>query len=428
MKIPKVAIVGRPNVGKSTLFNRLCGRKRAFVDKEPGTTRDRVYCEAEWRKKHFLLIDTGGIGAGVSGLSEMVKAQAEFAVEEADLVILLLDAKSGPLPEDIALLEHLRRQKKDTIVAVNKKDSPPYTQSELSDFFCFGRDFVPISSLHGLNIDTLLDELADRIEPTKAEESSADVKIAIVGRPNVGKSSILNRITEKERSLVTDIPGTTTDAVDEIFEFENKRFMLIDTAGIRKRITSKIEAACVAQAVRKMAEAHIVWLIISADEGFTRTDKRIAKEAEKKGACSIIVVNKWDLAKGLSQREYEAHLSDKSLLYPNILFTSAVTGYGIKELLHKTVKLYSTYTEKIKTSKLNKVVSSIVERNSPPAVKGKCLKIYYATQTSTAPPTFTFWVNNPDLARPNWIFYLKKSLAESLGLTSVPVKVFLRRA
>lgn len=425
----KVALLGRPNIGKSTLFNRLLSGKHAFVDKEAGTTRDRNYAETQWDGKAFTLIDTGGIRIREAGLAERIRIQSEIALSEADFIILLLDGKTGLMPEDLEVLRLIRKKNKPFCIAVNKKDNLPYNPADLSDFSKLGCDTIPISAIVGININTLLDEVVKNLPETSPEKEEELTRIAIIGRPNVGKSSILNRILEKERSLVDEVAGTTRDTVSERFIFKDKTLLFLDTAGIRKKITSKLEAACIAGAERSISGADICWLLIDAQEGIGLVDKRLVKSTEDKGSALILVVNKWDLSQNPKidyQRWVESHLPFVSSL--PIVFTSTITGEGIKNLLKETEKLSVLYSMNIKTNPLNRLLTSIIDKGPASTFRGRSLKLYYATQTGSSPPAFTLWVNSPSLATSNWLKYIKKALVAKLGLLSVPIRIYLKEA
>ncbi|MEW6680167.1 MAG: ribosome biogenesis GTPase Der [bacterium] len=421
----KVAIVGRPNVGKSTLFNRLIGKKRAFVDKAPGITRDRNYASVIWGKFSFTLIDTGGISDEETDLAEKIKEQVNFAIKEADVILFLLDGKEGILSGDIGILNSLRKRGKDILLVVNKMDKTPYKQEDLADFYKLGFSLIPISSIQGININTLLEEIERRnqgvngIREKKPEERK--IKIAIIGRPNVGKSSLLNLITKKQRAIVSSTPGTTRDSIVEDFIFKEEEFTLIDTAGIRKKIESKIEAGYVASAKRSIKSADIVWLIIDGSEGIVLQEKRLVEEIENSLVPYIIVVNKYDLI-NYKKPDYKNYLL-KSLPFldnPNIAFISCLTKMGIKTLLNETYKLKGFLNLSVKTSTLNKALVSFSKDARFP-------KIYYATQTGFNPPTFTLFVNNPLLFKDTWLKSIKKGLRKNLNLP-LPIKIILKKA
>lgn len=428
-KMFKVALLGRPNVGKSTLFNRLLSGKHAFIDKEAGTTRDRNYAEVEWDGKTFTLIDTGGIRIRTSGLAEKIRIQAEIALIEADFIILLLDGKTGLMSEDLEVLRLIRKKDKPFCIVVNKKDNLPYKPEDLSDFLRLGYETIPISATAGINIDTLLDEIIKRFPETARKEEEELTKIAIIGRPNVGKSSILNRVLEKERSLVDGLAGTTRDTVSERFAYHDKTLLFLDTAGIRKKVSSQLEAACVRGAERSISRADICWLLIDAEEGIGRVDKRLVNSALDTGSAIILVVNKWDLSQHREvdyQRWIESNLPFISHL--PIVFTSTLTGEGIKTLLRETEKLGILYSINVQTALLNRLMAGIIDRGPASTFKGRSLKLYYATQTGSKPPAFTLWVNSPSLATSNWLTYIKKALSAKLNLLSVPIKFYLKEA
>ncbi|MEW6482484.1 MAG: ribosome biogenesis GTPase Der [bacterium] len=418
----KVCIVGRPNVGKSTLFNRLVGKKKAFVDKEPGITRDRNYGEVIWGKSSFTLIDTGGIADEKTDIAEKIREQVDFAIKEADFCLFLLDGKEGILPSDIEILNSLRKREKEPLLVVNKMDKTPYKESDLADFYKLGLSLIPISSEHGINVDELLDEIINRQQTIDNSLQTTEVEginIAIIGRPNVGKSSLLNLITKKQRAIVLPIPGTTRDSIDEAFTFKDRKFTLVDTAGIRKKISSRIEAGYVASAKRCIKKANIVWLLIDGVEGLTSQEKRLIEEIEREFVPYLILVNKWDLVKG-DKNDYRAYIlqSLPFLDSPNILFTSCITRVGIKTLLNETYRLSESLNLSVKTSLLNKAISQFKEERP---------KIYYATQTSLSPPTFTLFVNNPSFSNEIWIKRIKRFLRKKLNI-SIPINLLIKKA
>ncbi|HAW49802.1 TPA: ribosome biogenesis GTPase Der [bacterium] len=417
----KVAIVGRPNVGKSTLFNRLLGVKKAFTDKTPGTTRDRNYGEAQWDGVSFSLIDTGGISDDEKDLSLKIKKQIDFAIIEAELVLFLLDGKDGILPQDLDILKLLRKKNKKFLVVINKIDKTPYNQEDLSYFYKLGAPFVPISAISGININTLLDEIIGEIRNVKYEikDEKEKIKIAILGRPNVGKSSILNRILKKERAIVDVAPGTTRDAVSDSFIFRESNFLIIDTPGIRRKVNTKLEAGLVASAKRNIENVDIVLFVTDAIDGIVSQEKRILNEIDGKYVPFIIVINKYDLV-DTKMADYKNYIKNTLpfLDEPYILFTSALTGMGIKGLLKEIHGISKSLMPSIKTSELNRVVAEF-NRGS--------FKVYYATQTSQKPPTFTLWVNDPDFISNDWMKFIRRRLRKKLDI-SIPIRILLRKS
>lgn len=416
-----VAIIGRPNVGKSTLFNRLIGRKGAFVDKIAGITRDRNYGRVEDGRFSFDLIDTGGMSFEKTDIQELIKRQVDFAIKEAGLILFLIDGKEGILPSDIKILNSLRKREKDFLLVVNKMDKRPYKEEEMAHFYKISPSFIPISSSHGINMPKLLDEIRKRLKKEEKDEEKHGIPIAIIGRPNVGKSSILNAIVRKERAIVSSIPGTTRDPVVEGFVFKEKEFTLVDTAGIRKKIETKIEAGYVASAIRNIKNADIVWLIIDAGEGIVAQEKRLIERIEGFFIPYIIVVNKFDIV-NMNKMDYKRRILESLpfLDKANILIASAITGLGIKTLLNETHSLSESLNIPIKTSILNKVIARF--STSP-----RFPKIYYATQTASKPPTFTLFVNNPMLSNEDWLKRIKKALRKGLDI-SVPIKILLKKS
>lgn len=436
MNMPVVTIVGRPNVGKSTLFNRLIGSKKAIVDSTPGVTRDKNYAETSWQGVAFKLIDTGGIGYPLEGkLLTLIKKQVESAIKEADLILFLCDGKEGLLWQDTDVARLLLKTHKNTLLVINKIDNV-FREDEIVDFYRLGFDApIPISALHGKNIDTLLDKIIAQILPYQVEEEQiSPISVAIVGKPNVGKSSILNAILGQERVIVDETPGTTRDAIDILFKKGKSQFLFIDTAGIRKKskVKKHLEYYSVVRALKSIKKAEVVLLIIDAIEGISTQDKKIVKHMELAESAGIVVINKWDLLPHKNrkkQEEYEKYIRQKIpyMTYLPVIFTSAITKEGIGKLLKLIEQIHQEYTTWINTSTLNNVVNSVYSKRKPQTIKGKSLKIYYTTQIKTSPPSFLIFVNQPKLASLSYMKYLQNQIRKLLGLKITPIKIKIKK-
>ncbi|MBU0567514.1 ribosome biogenesis GTPase Der [bacterium] len=436
MKIPTIAIIGRPNVGKSTLFNRFLGRQEAVVDSHPGVSRDRKYGLFEWLNYSFNLIDTGGL-KGEGELSIKIDEQAVLAIEEGDLLIFVVDGKEELTSSDHEVAQLLRKSKKPVLLAVNKIDRMEKGMDLVaSDFYSLGlSEPIPISAIHGLNIDRLLDEIIEKSPflDDGQEQEEEGIRVAIVGRPNVGKSSLLNRILGEERVIVDEVAGTTRDAIDTPFCRGEKRFVFIDTAGIRKKakVTFGPEFYSISRAIKSIKRAHVSLLVIDALEGVADQEKRIASKIEDAGSSGIIVVNKWDLIEdeeGLKER-FVRYIKSKlaPTTYFPILFASALKGKGINELIDLIEEMAGIHQSLLPTGPLNRVVERALLKSSPPSVKGKSLKIYYVTQTKTEPPTFLFFINQGRLLKPNYRSYLQSKLREEFDLRGTPLRFLFRK-
>jgi GTP-binding protein len=431
---PLVAIVGRPNVGKSTLFNRIVGTRAAVVEAQPGVTRDRLHQDAEWAGRAFTLVDTGGIDtASEDTMATRVTAQAQQAIAEADLIMFVLDSRDGLVPEDIEVANILRRAGKPVIPVINKIDN--FDQPlPLAEFYSLGLgDPVPVSAQLGLNVGDLLDEVVARlaVEAGDTREEQA-VKVAFIGRPNVGKSSLVNSILGEERVIVSDIPGTTRDAIDTFLERDGRRYVFIDTAGIRRRsrISEPVERYSVMRSQRALERADIAVLVIDAVEGVTAQDKRIAGLAEEAGRGTIIAVNKWDLVpkdSGTMNRYTEAVRRELAFIsYAPLVYTSAVTGHRVRNILDAVDSVYAQFTRRVQTSDFNRLMQDAFLAAPPPAEKGRRLKCYYATQVSTGPPTFVLFVNDPALGTNAYRRYLENQVRRAYGFEGTPVRIIWR--
>ena len=436
MKEKIIAIVGRPNTGKSTLVNRIAGKRLSIVDDKPNITRDRIYIDAEWQDKKFILIDTGGIVEGND--DEFVKninAQVNLALEEADTILFVVDAKSGLNPYDYDIANKLRQTKKEVLLIVNKVDSK--AQNELtSEFWALGFDnMYPLSALHGdCGVGDLLDVITKDIqtENNKEEkEENAPLKIAIVGKPNAGKSSILNNLLKKERAIVSNVSGTTRDSIDEEIIFEDKVFRLVDTAGIRKKskVDYGVEMFAVDRAIRAIRECDVALLVIDSNEGLSDQDKKIASICEEAGCGLILAFNKWDLIKNVQTHKFEEEIEKDApfLNYAQKIFISAKTGQRLDQIFKIAIEVQKEREKRISTGLLNKVINEAFDLNPPTSIKGKLLKIYYSTQAKINPPTFVIFINNKDLIQDHYKRYLSKKLRENFGFKGVPIIVSYRQ-
>jgi GTP-binding protein len=431
--LPIVAIVGRPNVGKSTLFNRLTKKRNALVDDIPGVTRDRLYATIEWDDKNLVIVDTGGFDSSKGELSERVKKQVEVAIEEADLVILLFDGKTGPVLADEELVILLRHSQKRVLYAVNKIDSPEHEHMSM-EFYSLGIDKVfPISSAHGYGIGSLMEQvIGDLPIEEQPQEEEGRIKIAIIGRPNVGKSSLINRIIGSDRLIVSELPGTTRDSVDISFERDGKPYLLIDTAGIRRRgrVKEKIEKYSIIKALKAINRCHIAVILLDSIAGIYEQDTRICGYALERGCGMVIAFNKWDLVKNKPSliKSLEDSI-DRKLGFVSFVPTiniSALTGERVKKLFTSIDKVWVQYNSHVSTPAINKALENIVKKHPPPFIGGKRPKFYYATQVSIHPPAFIFFVNRPDSIHFSYKRYLINQFKEQFGLNIIPIKIFFR--
>ena len=428
--LPIVAIVGRPNVGKSTLFNRLLGQRRAIVDEISGLTRDRHYAEAEWNGRHFLLVDTGGIDPGSAHpIQRQILDQTAYAIEEADVALLVVEATQGITALDREVAERVRKRGRPTLIIANKSDTKA-REEELVEFYSLGvGDPIPVSALHGRGSGDLLDEVVGRLPAgeTPAAETGA-IRIAVVGRPNVGKSSLVNRLLGQNRMVVDSVAGTTRDAVDTTFVKGGKTYTLVDTAGVRResKVIDPIEFYSVTRALRAISRADLVLLVIDVSKEPGIQDARLAALAEEQRKGIVVLFNKWDLVEDPAQAkpliEAEFHKLYPFLEFVPMLFVSAATGSGMGRILPACAAAYHEYTRDIQTSELNKAVHAILNRVSPPATtQGRHLKFYYAAQTGIGPPTFSLFVNNPRYRHRNYVSYLERGLRQRFGFQGTPI-------
>jgi GTP-binding protein len=433
---PVVAIVGRPNVGKSVLFNRLVGRRKAITGDEPGVTRDLNYADVMEEGKLFTLVDTGGFEPDAEeGIMKRVREQARLAIEDSDVIILVMDGRTGPTPQDRELVGMLRRAGKPVIYGVNKLDTPGETRGAADEFYSLGIDRVmPLSAEHGLGVDELLDDVLGRFDALPAPgEPPERVRIAIVGRPNAGKSSLLNRLVGKERAIVSEVPGTTRDTVDSELDRGGKSYLFIDTAGIKKKrkITRSVEIYSVRKAVKSIDRCDVALLVIDGMSGVTVQDEKIARLVDSRGRSCVIVVNKWDMVEKDTHttRRYSKAIREKMpfLSFAPVLFVSAMTGQRVDKVLAAVDTVAEHGRARVTTSRLNELVKVITEAHSPPLYRGRRVKFYYATQAGTSPPTFVFFSNWPEAVPESYRRYLASHLRESLGLVDVPIRVFFRK-
>lgn len=426
MNLPTVALVGRPNVGKSTLFNRLVGKQISIIEDMPGITRDRIYSEVTHNNYHFHLIDTGGIDVSNELFNDEIKIQAEIAIEEADVVIFIVDGKEGITSNDIVVRDMLRKSKKRVIVAINKVDSKDSYEHQY-DFYELGFDsYIPISAEQNTGIYELLEEITKDFTEKEIIEDNR-LKFSVIGRPNVGKSSLINALLNEERVIVSNEAGTTRDAVDTIFKYNGLEFVLIDTAGLRKKgkIFETIEKYSLLRSLRAIDRSDICLLVINAEEGIIEHDKHIASYALEAGKGIIIVVNKWDTVENANTKEYEKLIRSEFqfLSYAPIVYLSALTKKRIHTLMPEVLKVAENIKREIKTSVLNEVIEDAYTLNLPPSYKGKRLKIYFVSQTGTKPPKFTFHVNNKGLVHFSYERYLENKIRENFELDGTPIVI-----
>jgi len=435
MSKPVVAIVGRPNVGKSTLFNRLVGNRKAIVEDTPGVTRDRLYDNSEWSGHEFIIIDTGGIRFDREDVfASEIRLQAELAIEEADVILFMVDSKEGITSEDEQVADLLRKADKPVVLAANKVENFD-KQLEYFEFYNLGLgEPIPISAMHGLNTNDLLDAVVSQFGPAPRQEEDDDtIRIAIVGRPNVGKSSLVNALLGEERVIVSDIPGTTRDAIDTPFQFQGRKYTLVDTAGIRRksRIKESTERYSVIRALRSIDRADVVLIMVDAVDGVRDQDKKIAGYVHEQGRANIIVVNKWDLVEKNSTtiNRYDEEIREefKFLAYSPIMYVSALTKKRIFKLLDIVDFVVGQHNRRINTSELNQVVNEAMALNPLPGGGGKKVKILYSTQVRTAPPTFIFFSNHPELVHFSYLRYLENTLRQNFGFEGSPIRLLVRK-
>ncbi|MBQ8476730.1 ribosome biogenesis GTPase Der [bacterium] len=434
MKEKVIAIIGRPNVGKSTLVNRIAGKRLSIVDDRPNITRDRIYIDAAWQNKNFILIDTGGIVEGNDDeFVNSINAQVNLAIDEADLILFIVDAKTGLNPYDYDIANKLRAVNKKTLLVVNKVDSK-HQVDLANEFWALGfPEMHLLSALHGDGgVGDLLDIITSDIEPEEEKEEENNViKIAIVGKPNAGKSSILNNLLNKQRAIVSDVSGTTRDSIDEEIIYEDKIYRLVDTAGIRKKskVDYGVEMFAVDRAIRAIRECDVALLVIDSQEGLSDQDKKIASICEEAGCGLILAFNKWDLIKGVQTHKFEAEIERQApfLNYAQKIYISAKTGQRLEQIFKMADEVQHEREKRISTGLLNKVINEAYNLNPPTSIKGKLMRIYYSTQAKVNPPTFVIFINNKDLIQDNYKRYMYKKIRENFGYKGVPIVVSYRQ-
>ncbi len=436
MAKPIVAIVGRPNVGKSTLFNKLAGQRISIVEDTPGVTRDRIYCETEWRGRAIVMIDTGGIEPKTDDLIlKHMRTQAQLAIEMADVIVFMTDVRVGLTADDREIAVMLQKSRKPVVLCVNKIDSVGALPYEYYEFYELGFDQDPIalSSVHGTGTGDLLDAVLENVpEQTDEEEDEDEIKIAVIGKPNAGKSSLVNRITGQDRMIVSDIPGTTRDAVDTYVTNEYGKFCFIDTAGIRRssKINDNIERYSVLRAKAAIERADVCVIMIDATEGVTEQDERIAGLAHDAGKPSLIVINKWDLPdssdKNTTEYTKNVYTALSYMTYAPVLYISAKTGQRVDKLFERIKYVHEQSNLRISTGMLNDVLADAVGRVQPPSDKGRRLKIYYMTQPSVKPPTFVIFCNDIKLFHFSYRRYLENCLRQVFGFNGTPIRLTIR--
>lgn len=431
---PLVAIVGRPNVGKSTLFNRVVGKRIAIIEDTPGVTRDRIYGDAEWLSHTFTVIDTGGIEPdSVEIIPAQMRRQAELAIETSHVIVFVVDGREGLTAADMEVAEMLRRSKKPIVLAVNKIDHVKYEDAAY-DFYSLGiGEPITISAGQGLGVGDLLDEVVKYFPAIEADEERETVSIAVVGKPNVGKSSLVNALLGQERTIVSNIPGTTRDAIDTPFTYNGKEYTLIDTAGIRRKRAvgeENVERYSVIRSLAAIRRCDVALIVVDAEQGLSEQDVRIAGYVHEEGKASVLVVNKWDVI------EKDTHTVEKFrkdiltdlafMSYVPMLFISAKTGQRVNKVMEQANAVLGESRKRVTTGILNDVVGEAVTMSEPPFVKGRKLRIFYSTQASVAPPTFIIFVNDAELMHFSYRRYLENYLRKSFNINSVPIKIIIR--
>ncbi len=424
MKLPTVALVGRPNVGKSTLFNKIVGKQVSIIEDIPGVTRDRIYQEATYNRKKFYLIDTGGIDATKMDFNTEIKMQAEIAINEADIVVFIVDGKEGLTANDLIVRDILRKTDKKVIVAINKMDVKE-AQNNIYDFYELGFDtYIPISGIHNTGYIELMDAITNNFKEQEEVEDTR-VKFSIIGRPNVGKSSLTNALLNEERVVVSNIAGTTRDSIDSVLKYNNEEYVVIDTAGMRKKgkVFESIEKYSLFRSLKSIDRSDICLVVINAEEGIMEHDKHIAGYAIERGKGLIFVVNKWDTVKDKTIQEFEKEMRAEFQFapYAPIVFLSALTKKRIHTLMPEIVKVNENINREVKTSILNEVIQDAYQLNIPPSYKGKRLKIYFVSQTGTKPPKFTFRVNSKGLVHFSYERYLENKIRDNFDLEGTPI-------
>ncbi len=436
MPRPLVAIVGRPNVGKSMLFNKLTGKRLSIVEDTPGVTRDRLYAQAEWRSRTFDLVDTGGIEPGTDDqILAFMREQAEIAIAAADVIIFVCDIRTGMTAADQEVAGMLQRSRKPVVLAINKMDSTGHTDPDIYEFYNLGLgDPYPISAVHGHGTGDLLDACFAYFPPeTEEEEDDEVVKVAIIGKPNVGKSSLTNRLLGEERVIVSDVAGTTRDAVDSYLENETGKYLIIDTAGMRKKskVDDRVEKFSVLRAAMAIERSDVCLILIDANEGVTEQDTKVAGMAHEAGKACIIAVNKWDAVekddKTMKRMEEEVRRDLSYMTYAPVIFISALTGQRVNRLFALIQAVVNQAALRIPTGVLNQVLADAQARVQPPTDKGRRLKIYYMTQIGVKPPHFVIFCNDAKLFHFSYQRYLENQIRSTFALTGTPVRITIRQ-
>ncbi len=433
MSKPVVAIVGRPNVGKSTIFNRVVGERVSIVEDIPGVTRDRIYSSADWLTHEFNIIDTGGIDLSDEPFLEQIRSQAEVAMEEADVIIFLVNGRDGVTEQDEQVAKILYRTKKPVVLAVNKIDNPDMRHM-VYDFYALGvGEPFPVSGSHGLGLGDLLDEVAKNF-PDEDEEEYPDnvIKFSLIGRPNVGKSSLVNSFLGEDRVIVSELAGTTRDAVDTQYEYEDQPYVIIDTAGMRKKgkVYESTEKYSVLRALRAIERSDVVLVVLNAEEGIQEQDKKIAGYAHEAGKAVVIVVNKWDAVKKdeKTMNKFTQQIREHFLFldYAPIIFVSAISGKRVHNILEIINRVNDNHSRRIQSSILNEVIEDAVAMNPAPSDKGRRLRLYYVTQVAVKPPTFVVFVNEPEMMHFSYERFLQNRIRESFDFEGTPLRLITR--
>lgn len=433
---PFVAIVGRPNVGKSTLFNKISGQRISIIEDTPGVTRDRIYADASWLDKHFTLIDTGGIEPqSKDEILVQMRRQAELAIEMADVVILMVNVKDGVTANDQDVAAMLLKAKKKIVLAVNKVDNIGEPPMEFYEFYNLGLgDPIAVSSTHGLGVGDLLDEVCAQFpEDAQTEDDEDEIKVAVIGRPNAGKSSLINKILGEERVIVSNIAGTTRDAIDSRFEKDGVKYLFIDTAGMRKRKkieNESVERYSVVRSLAAVDRSDVCVIMLDANEGITEQDTKIAGYAHEQGKACIIAVNKWDSVEkdDKTMKAFRERVREEFayMAYAKIVFISALTGQRVDKLLEEIGLVNEQHKRRITTGMLNDILNEATAKQQPPSDKGKRLKIYYGTQASSAPPTFVLFVNSADLFHYSYLRFIENQFRQAFGFEGTPIHFIIR--
>lgn len=431
--LPKVAIVGRPNVGKSTLFNRIIGQRLSITDDQPGVTRDRIYSKASWLSKEFFVIDTGGIEISEAPFQTEIKAQAEIAMEEADVIVFVVDCRSGVTDDDTFIAKLLYKTKKPVLLAVNKVDDQKFKEN-IYEFYALGfGDPIPCSSSHGIGVGNLLDEAIKHFPIHKEDEKDDAIRFCLIGRPNVGKSSLTNTLLNDNRVIVSDIAGTTRDTIDTRFKANGREYVVVDTAGLRKRgkIYENVEKYSVIRSVDAIGRSDVVLLVLDASTGMIDQDMHVGQYVEEYNKPCIIVVNKWDLiekdSKTMNEWTEDIRSNFKYLSYAPIVFLSAKENKRVHTLFPSIIEAYEAYHRRIQTSTINDVIADAVAMFPPSEFNGGKIKLYYASQVGVEPPTFSIFVNDPKYLHFSYYRYLENQIRKNFDFFATPIKLEFRK-